>query len=120
LACAPPAEGADTYLVERDVHTGHRVPKAEHKHKHRGCGKGTGRVVDRLAERRWDTFDPVIQAAPSEDVNALPPCDWVHGGAASRDIARHPVFLKMRGYAYDGRMWRRPHDHARPTDHTSH
>jgi hypothetical protein len=138
LACAPPAEGpsvrrgggrpltgtvdtyCDTYLVERDVHTGHRVPKAEHKHKHRGCGKGTGRVVDRLAERRWDTFDPVIQAAPSEDVNALPPCDWVHGGAASRDIARHPVFLKMRGYAYDGRMWRRPHDHARPTDHTSH
>lgn len=126
LACAPPSEGpsvrrgggrpltgsvdtyCDTYLVERDVHTGLRVPKAERA----PSGRGTGRVVDRLAERRWDTFDPVIQTASSEDVNALPPGDWVHGGAASRDIARHPVFLRMRGYKYDGRMWRIPHDHV--------
>lgn len=122
LECAPPSEGpsvrrgggrpltgtidtyCDTFLVERNVHTGHRIAR---KKSAESCGEGTGRVVDRLAERRWDTFDPVIRTAPSAEVNALPPCDWVHGGAASRDIARHPVFLKMRGYKHDGRTWRR-------------
>ena len=61
-------------------------------------------IVDHLAEREWDRFDPGVRMVDS--TNIIPP--WVNGGAPSRDIARSDDFLQGMGYAYDGKTWRRP------------
>jgi hypothetical protein len=59
------------------------------------CSEPSGRIVDRLAEREWDVFDPVISKRDNGDVNILRPCEWIPGGAASRDIARTPEFRRL-------------------------
>jgi hypothetical protein len=79
----------------------------------------TNRIVDRLAEREWDRFDPVIAGCVSykDDkgeeggrgggTNVVLPSDWIAGGAFSRDISRSPKFMKVMGYRFDGRTWKR-------------
>jgi hypothetical protein len=66
-------------------------------------------IVDRLAEREWDRFDPGVRTVGVANIIPM----WVNGGAPSRDIARSEDFLQGMGYAYDGKTWRRQQAAAR-------
>lgn len=77
----------DTYLRVRGVDDDQDVYGC--------CPEPSGRIVDRLAEREWDVFDPIIRERSNSEVNTLRPCEWVPGGAASRDIARTPEFRRL-------------------------
>lgn len=79
----------DTYLRIRDVN------QLDKDKAYGCCSEPAGRIVDRLAEREWDVFDPVISKRDNGDVNILRPCEWIPGGAASRDIARTPEFRRL-------------------------
>lgn len=81
----------DTYLRIRAVDDEFEEGKGPYK----CCSEHSGRIVDRLAEREWDVFDPIIRERGNGDVNILRPCEWIPGGAASRDIARTPEFRRI-------------------------
>lgn len=74
----------------------------------------SNRIVDRLAEREWNRFDPVIleKSLNNESIiNATFPREWVAGGASSRDIARSSTFMQTMGYELNDNsknLWKRP------------
>jgi hypothetical protein len=87
----------DTYLRVREVDR----YKDVRDNMYECCSdEPSGRIVDRLAEREWDVFDPIIRARDSGDVNILRPCEWIPGGAASRDIARTPEFRRLVNHKF--------------------
>lgn len=87
----------DTYLRVREVDRYNDM----RENKYECCSdEPSGRIVDRLAEREWDVFDPIIRARDNGDVNILRPCEWIPGGAASRDIARTPEFRRLVNHKF--------------------